>query len=684
VAPPVLCAGGLASAGTDVLASFVGNHGTVSVVRRRWLIVALPLLVYAAGVGLVIASVFSADRTGLDAATFIGISLPAVSLGFLLARRRPDNPIGGALILLAAAPVLTDGIEGWGTTFGTAHAWPGAHVAAIVQPGVWVLNLAGFVLLCLVFPDGLMPGRRRQALPWLFLGTAVVVNTVVSLDPANYEAEGGVLPGTSPVHLDRPLWVAVEVVAGLAFAAVLFGCVASLVVRYQGGDQLTRLQLRWLVLGAGSVPVLLVAGWVAEALSVPISVAYSGFMIAMLVLVPAAVTVAILRHDLLDVDRLLSESVSWVLTTLVAAGIFAIVVLGAAELGDRGSSLGVAGAAFVTALILLPVYRWLHEAVGKVVDRERTVMMACMREYVREVRDGRAQPEEVEGVLRRCLDDASLRVILKIPNSDGYVDLDGEPSGGGQPESSIPLSSGEAEVGVIVLGRSSARRVRRARELAVEARLPIEVSRLRLELRRALDDATSSRARLVEAATVERRRLERDLHDGAQQRILAVGMRLRSIQRLHSRGEPTYWELEHAVGALEATVAELRRLAHGVRPSQLDDGLEAAVRALVSDSPIPVEVSVGDVAVTEVVAATAYFVVAEGLANTLKHSQAKNAKVMIGRRDQVLSVELTDDGLGGARAGFGLTALRDRVAALGGRIDVISPIGRGTTIRAEF
>jgi hypothetical protein len=94
-----------------VLASFVGNHGTVSVVRRRWLIVALPLLVYAAGVELVIASVFSADRTGLDAATFIGISLPAVSLGFLLARRRPDNPIGGALILLAAAPVLTDGIE---------------------------------------------------------------------------------------------------------------------------------------------------------------------------------------------------------------------------------------------------------------------------------------------------------------------------------------------------------------------------------------------------------------------------------------------------------------------------------------------------------------------------------------------------------------------------------------------
>ena len=136
--------------------------------------------------------------------------------------------------------------------------------------------------------------------------------------------------------------------------------------------------------------------------------------------------------------------------------------------------------------------------------------------------------------------------------------------------------------------------------------------------------------------------------------------------------------------ALEATVGELRRLAHGIRPSGLDDGLEAAIRALVSASPIPVDICVGDVEMTEVVATTAYFVVAEGLANTLKHAGATSARVSVTRCLDRLAVEVSDDGRGGARAGFGLTALRDRVAALGGHIEVVSPAGLGTTIRAEL
>jgi signal transduction histidine kinase len=246
------------------------------------------------------------------------------------------------------------------------------------------------------------------------------------------------------------------------------------------------------------------------------------------------------------------------------------------------------------------------------------------------------------------------------------------------------LNATGSEVAVIILGRSSARRIRIAREIAVEARLPIEVSRLRMELRGALEDARSSRSRLVEAAAVERRRLERDLHDGAQQRILAVGMRLRSAQRRHAPDDPTYLELDGAVSALEATVVELRRLAHGIRPSGLDDGLEAAIRSLISDSPIPVEVRVSEVEVSEATATAAYFVIAESLANTLKHARASTARVSVtGCRDG-LAVEVSDDGSGGAGTGFGLTALRDRVAALGGTVDVVSVAGSGTTIRAEF
>jgi signal transduction histidine kinase len=251
------------------------------------------------------------------------------------------------------------------------------------------------------------------------------------------------------------------------------------------------------------------------------------------------------------------------------------------------------------------------------------------------------------------------------------------------PANVIPLTARDSEVGALVLGKSTARRRRRAREVAVEARLPIEVSRLRVELRRALDDAQSSRSRLVEAVADERRRLERDLHDGAQQRILAVGMRLRSVQRTLPAGGPTHAELDAAVNALEATVAELRRLAHGIRPSRLDEGLDAAINDLVRDCPIPVDLAVERAAVSEAAATTAYFVVAECLANALKHAGASRVGVTVARAGEGLTVQVADDGRGGAEAGFGLTALRDRVTALGGRLDIVSPVGAGTTVRAE-
>jgi signal transduction histidine kinase len=138
------------------------------------------------------------------------------------------------------------------------------------------------------------------------------------------------------------------------------------------------------------------------------------------------------------------------------------------------------------------------------------------------------------------------------------------------------------------------------------------------------------------------------------------------------------------VAALEDVVHELRRLAHGVRPSRLDDGLSAAIHHLVRDSAIPIDVHAGEMAVTDAVATTAYFVVAESLANTLKHARASRARVTLAPSGARLIVEVTDDGCGGAQTGSGLTALCDRVTALGGRFELVSPPGGGTTIRAEL
>ena len=207
------------------------------------------------------------------------------------------------------------------------------------------------------------------------------------------------------------------------------------------------------------------------------------------------------------------------------------------------------------------------------------------------------------------------------------------------------------------------------------------MSRLRLELRVALEDVEASRARLVSVAADERRRLERDLHDGAQQRIVATGMRLRRLQRELDLGAAA--EVDTAVAELEVTVRELRRLAHGVRPARLDDGLSAALEDLRATCPVPLSLEVDGVPeLDEIRTHTVYLVVSEAVTNALKHARAHQIEVRLGGAPEArLALEVADDGVGGVPEG-GLTSLRDRVAAVGGTIRVDSPAGRGTRVTA--
>jgi signal transduction histidine kinase len=334
-------------------------------------------------------------------------------------------------------------------------------------------------------------------------------------------------------------------------------------------------------------------------------------------------------------------------------------------------------------LLLYPAHQFLHRLVGRVIDHDRVVVLGAVRSFVDDVRDGRVEAEQVENELRRCLDDPTLSVLLDVPGRDGLTHLDGSRHDGApDAEQVVMLDWHDRQVGALVLGRVSKRRARTARAAAVEARLAIDVSRLRMELRHALDDAHASRLRLVEATAIERRKLERDLHDGAQQQIVAVGMRLRSAQRRLLPDDPTALDLDVAVASLEATIAELRRLAHGMRPALLDDGLAAALGKLADDIPLPVRLDVDDLAVPELTATTTYFVVAEAVANVLKHAHATRIDVRVCADGDGLRVEVTDDGIGGVQPGRGLAALEDRVAALGGRLLVHSFAGGGTTVEA--
>ena len=623
----------------------------------------------------------------------VSVLLPGgcVATGGLLSRRVPANRTGIALAWVGAAPAAVATLESWGRTSVTDHPWPAARQVLVVETGAWVWNLAGFAALCLVFPAGRLLSRRWRLLAGgaVLVGAFanVVVSTLTRADTAG--APSRTSAPTRHVALG-PAAVTAVVAAFAGVLAVLLCCVLAVVLRYRRGDPVVRAQVRWLVLGAGTVPALLAAGWLAESLGASTDVAYTGFMVAMVVAIPAAVAVAVLRYDLFDVDRLLGASLAWLLTSVLSAGLFAAVVFMVEGAVSSASGLGTTSAGFATALCLLPLHRWVNAVVGRLVDRERTVTLARVREFVRQVRDGQAEPEAAEALMRTVLGDPELRLLIHAPGSPGatYADLSGRPAVVAADAVRVPLVAAGIEAGVIVLGSSSARLLRKAREVSREARLPIEVSRLRLQLRSALDDARSSRARLAQATAAERRRLAQDLHDGAQQQIVAVGMRLRSAQRAldpdRDASGSVHADLEKAIAELADTVAELRRLAHGVRPARLEDGLAAAIRALAADSPVPVACTVDDVEASEVVATTVYFVVAEALANVLKHARAAGIAVDVARTGERLRVVVRDDGRGGAHPGYGLTSIRDRVASVGGQLSIHSPTGAGTVITVEI
>lgn len=203
------------------------------------------------------------------------------------------------------------------------------------------------------------------------------------------------------------------------------------------------------------------------------------------------------------------------------------------------------------------------------------------------------------------------------------------------------------------------------------------------------DVAEGAGVRIVLAADEERRRIERDLHDGAQQRIVALALRLRAAQRRLGgvAGAEVDGLLAEAVHELELAVTELRDLARGIHPATLtEEGLGAALESLTSRSPLAVSLDVCPERLPSPVESTAYFVICEALANAAKHGQASEVSVCAGLRDGTLLVVVEDDGVGGARAGggSGLLGLAERVGALGGRLDVRSHADAGTRIVAEI
>jgi signal transduction histidine kinase len=299
-------------------------------------------------------------------------------------------------------------------------------------------------------------------------------------------------------------------------------------------------------------------------------------------------------------------------------------------------------------------------------------------------------PSELRTALARALRDQTLTLAYWLPDFHSYADLDGRPvtvpDEGGRATTIIDRGGGP--VAALLHDPALYDEPDLLSAVTAAAGIALENGRLHAQLRARLEELRGSRARLIDAGQQERKRLERNLHDGAQQRLVALSLELSMLQQQLAADPEARARVEHAREEIARSLTELRDVARGIHPAVLTGhGLEVALESMVARAPVPVRLLVTlDGRLEEPLEVAAYYVVSESLANIGKHAQATTASVEVAQRDGDLVVQVVDDGVGGAdtERGTGLRGLADRVEALGGRLRVWTPSGGGTRVRAEI
>jgi signal transduction histidine kinase len=399
--------------------------------------------------------------------------------------------------------------------------------------------------------------------------------------------------------------------------------------------------------------------------------------------------IAILRYRLYDIDAIIAQTVGYaVLTVLLASGYLAITLSLGTLAGHRGSPWITAAATLAAAVAFSPLRRWIQRGMDRQFRRARYNAFGRVDSYLEELRAGRAAPQDLPTVLREVLDQPDLDIVYVLADTDVCLNVHGEMA---------ILANHDGQVQTRIQRNGVPLAIALHRPLAAtdddtlmnqvlgRAGLALEIGRLQAEVAHQLAEVTASRARIVAAGYEERRRLERDLHDGAQQRLVSLGLELRHIQ--HELGDnPASRTLDAAVTQVADIISDLRSLANGVRPAMLDNGLGFALRELAARTPLPVDLQIDAQRYPPDLESTAFFVACEAMTNAVKHSGASTVALRACRVDGQLVLTIQDDGSGGAAAtnGSGLAGLADRVAAHGGRIVLTSPPGHGTTLTAEL
>jgi signal transduction histidine kinase len=610
-------------------------------------------------------------------------------VGALIAARRPRNPVGWCLAALGLGLASVFAVKAWAdlALVVEAGSWPDPTVAILVTNALTPVALLAPTILLLHFPDGHLPSPAWRAARWAAVVAAAAWSTGLLLRPGEIDASD--FPGVrNPLGVSGTTGNAAAAVATgatvLATALLLLG-LASQVIRYRRAELRERQQIKWI---AVPVAINLVAWTVAELVPDPLSTALWIIGFAGLAGLPVGAAVAILRHRLYDIDLIINRTLVYTTLTGCVVAVYVAVVAWLGTLLQVQDDLVVSLVATgVVAVMFAPLRERVQRIVNRLVFGRREDPYTVLSRLGRRLDAALAPTAALSAVAETVASALGLRyaaVHVRTADVDTVAAETGSASSG---RVTIPLVHQREEVGALVLAPRSALRDADGPlldDLARQASAAVHAARLTDELQR-------SRQRLVTGREEERRRLRRDLHDGLGPQLAAQTLKAGSARALYAL-RPA--EADALLAELEADAAraltDLRRLVEDLRPPALDElGLVGALRAAVARyrvaSPSIDVVSDRLPPLPAAVEVAAFRIADEAVANVVRHAAAARCTVRLRAGDGVLTVEVTDDGMGlvpGQTEGIGLGSMRERAAELGGHCEVTGGEDGGTQVRA--
>jgi len=699
-------------------------RSSTRVVAALW---AVTVMVAVAEAALTLVARHNLAHGDLASQLALAVSVAAyATLGALIVRRA-GNLIGWIMLGAGAAQAFLT-IASIYAVIGIA-TFPGSLPAAKQVGTLAECSFPAVVFtvafMFLLFPTGTVPSRRWRpvAAAGLVLATLTTAGLVVHPRLVALIAPGGAsLSYPNPLAAGDPGPVLRTVLVGTlnglsaVFLPFFVATLVSLAVRYRTGGRLLRQQIKWLALTAVGFAVCLLIALlgIADGQAQLTTVAYTAVQLIALFGIPAAMAIAILVHRLYDIDVIISRAVVYGLLSAAATGVYAGIVLGIGTfVGHRSGPVLTIAAAVTIALLFQPLRHRAQLFANRLVYGRRATPYQALSDLAG---DMAGQLDLTEAVDRMV---SVLAGATGAERAEAWIRVGPElrPAAiwphGSPPSAAVPVGAGSALPAVAgtsravavthggeLLGALSLTKPPNEpltsteddlmRHLASQAGLVLRNAALTAQLRATIDELRASRRRLVEAQDAERRKIERNLHDGAQQQLIAVTIQLALLEE--SADDPTaVRELAPAVkDGVRAALDELRDLARGIYPPLLaDQGLVPALQAQARKASLPVEIDADGIGrYPQDAEAAVYFCTLEALQNITKYANASHATVGLTCSDGSLKFTVTDDGTGfdtaATQHGTGLHGMADRLAALGGALHIRSQPGHGTILSGKL